>query len=114
MVVWPSSPSPCVLRGGTWEFDPEDLRSASRLASDDEEWKADDPNYPRSPWWFTSDPSRGVGFRIFRSYKPLAKDTITKFWEPQAEDTLLDVKSRIDGGRGGMGLVDPELPAAIK
>jgi formylglycine-generating enzyme required for sulfatase activity len=114
MVVWPSSPSPCVLRGGTWEFDPENLRSASRLASDDEEWKADDPNYPKSPWWFTSDPSRGVGFRIFRSYKPLAKDKITKFWEPQAEDTLLDVKSRIDEGRGGLGLVDPDLPAAIK
>ncbi|WP_436716757.1 formylglycine-generating enzyme family protein [Roseiconus lacunae] len=114
VVVWPEYPSPCVLRGGSWEFDPEDLRSAARLASDYEEWKVDDPNFPRSPWWLTSDPSRGVGFRIFRSYKPLGKEKITKFWEAQAEDTILDVKSRIDGGRGGLGLVDKDLPKAIE
>lgn len=114
MVVWPSTPSPCVVRGGTWELDPEDLRSAARMASDDEEWKTEDPNFPRSPWWHTSDPSRGVGFRIFRSYKALPKETITKFWEPQAEDTVLDVQSRLDGGRGGMGLVDKDLPAAVE
>nr|WP_233148610.1 SUMF1/EgtB/PvdO family nonheme iron enzyme [Rhodopirellula sp. MGV] len=114
VVVWPEFPSPCVLRGGSWEFDAEDLRSSARLASNDEEWKADDPNFPRSPWWLTSDPSRGVGFRVFRSYKPLAQDKITKFWEAQAEDTILDVKSRIEGGRGGMGLVDKDLPKAIE
>ncbi|MCO8120347.1 formylglycine-generating enzyme family protein [Stieleria sp. TO1_6] len=114
MAVWPDLPSPCVVRGGTWESDAEDLRSAARLPSDDEEWKSEDPNFPRSPWWFTSDPARGVGFRIFRSYKPLAKDTITKFWEAQSEDVKLDVQSRLDGGRGGLGLVDKDLPEAIE
>ena len=114
MVVWPDLPSPCVVRGGTWESDAEDLRSAARLPTDDEEWKAEDPNFPRSPWWFTSDPSRGVGFRIFRSYKPISKDQLAKFWEPQSEDVVLDIKSRMDGGRGGMGVIDTELPAAIE
>lgn len=114
LVKWPESPSPCVVRGGSWESDAEDLRSAARLASDDEEWKSEDPNFPRSPWWHTSDPSRGVGFRIFRSYNPLSKDKMTKFWEAQPEDTQLDVQSRLDGGRGGMGLVDPDLPKAIE
>ena len=114
VVVWPKSPSPCVVRGGTWEQDPEDLRSAARMATDDEEWKADDPNFPRSPWWYTSDPARGVGFRIFRSYKPLSKEKMVKFWEPQAEDVRWDVQSRLDGGRGGMGLVDKDLPKAIE
>lgn len=113
IVVWPEFSSPCVVRGGSWEMDAEELRSAARLPSDDEEWKSEDPNFPRSPWWFTSDPARGVGFRIFRSYKTIPKDTLTKFWEAQSEDVLMDVESRIDGGRGGMGLVDKDLPKAI-
>ena len=95
-------------------MDPEQLRSAARLASSDDEWKEEDPNFPKSPWWFTSDPSRGVGFRLFRSYKPLDKERITKFWEASSEDVLADVKSRLMGGRGGLGLVDKSLPEAIK
>jgi len=113
-VVWPEYASNCVVRGGSWEFDPPDLRSAARLASDDEVWKEEDPNFPRSPWWFTSDPARGVGFRLFRSYRPLPREKITKFWEASAEDAIADIESRLIGGRGGLGLVDPDLPAAIK
>jgi len=113
-VVWPEWSSPCVVRGGSWEMDPEQLRSAARLASDDEEWKVEDPNFPKSPWWFTSDPARGVGFRLFRSYKPLEKEKIVKFWEANAQDVKEDVESRLIGGRGGLGLVDKELPEAIK
>lgn len=112
VVRWPKTPWPCVVRGGSWEMDPPDLRSAARLASDDEVWKAEDPNFPKSPWWFTSDPARGVGFRIFRSYKPLGDDLITKFWEASAEETKYDVESRLLGGRGGLGLVDEDLPEA--
>ena len=113
MVVWPEWAYPIVVRGGSWEMDAEQLRSAARLASDDEAWKDEDPNFPTSPWWFTSDPSRGVGFRLFRSFKPLSDDKIVNFWEPTAEDVKEDVKSRMDGGRGGMGLVDQTLPEAI-
>jgi formylglycine-generating enzyme required for sulfatase activity len=114
MVRWPETSSPCVMRGGSWEMDPEQLRSAARLASDDEEWKEEDPNFPKSPWWFTSDPARGVGFRLFRSYKPLGKEMIVKFWEPNAQDVKEDIQSRLIGGRGGLGLVDKSLPEAIK
>ena len=114
MVVWPEGSLPCVSRGGSWEMDPDQLRSAARLASEDEEWKEEDPNFPKSPWWFTSDPARGVGFRIFRSYQPLDKETITKFWETSSEDVKDDVASRLLGGRGGLGLVDKALPDAIK
>ena len=114
MVVWPKESVPCVVRGGSWEMDPPDLRCAARLGSDDEEWKEEDPNFPKSPWWFTSDPSRGVGFRLFRSYKPLPKDKVAKFWNTTNEDALADVESRIIGGRGGLGLVDDKLVDAIK
>ncbi len=114
VVVWPEYSYPIVVRGGSWEMDAEQLRSAARLASDDEAWKEDDPNFPKSPWWFTSDPSRAVGFRLFRSYKPLDQELITKFWEPTAEDVKADIQSRMVGGRGGRGIVDETLPEAIK
>ena len=114
VVNWSTDSKPGVVRGGSWELDPPDLRCAARLASDDEEWKSEDPNFPKSPWWFTSDPSRGVGFRLFRSYKPLPEDKITKFWETSVEDVKADVESRLVGGRGGLGLVDKSLPKAIE
>ncbi len=113
VVVWPETSSPCVSRGGSFEMDVDQIRSASRLASNDNEWKDSDPNFPKSPWWFTDDPARGVGFRVFRSFKPLKKETITKFWEASAEDVLSDIESRLSGGRGVLGLVDPTLPKAI-
>ena len=55
-----------------------------------------------------------MGFRLFRSLEPLDNDTITKFWEPSAEDVHDDVQSRLDGGRGVLGLVDPTLPKALE
>jgi len=103
-----------VVRGGSWEMDAVDLRSAARLPSDDEAWKEEDPNYPKSPWWFTSDPARGVGFRIFRSYRPLDREDIVPFWEAITEFQIADVESRLIEGRGGLGRVDKDLPAAIE
>lgn len=114
MVRWPETQDNCVVRGGSWQMDAEQLRSASRLASDNESWKEEDPNYPKSPWWFTSDPARGVGFRLFRSAKPLPATEMLKFWEPGPEDLKSDIESRIQGGRGGMGKVDLDLPGIIE
>ena len=114
VVAWPETGTSCVVRGGSWELNANEIRCASRLVSDDIPWKKGDPNLPLSPWWFVADPSRGVGFRLFRSHKPLGKELITKFWEPSAKDVRDDVETRLIGGRGGMGLVDPELPQAIK
>jgi formylglycine-generating enzyme required for sulfatase activity len=114
VVVWPETSSPCVSRGGSFEMEADRIRCAARLASDDDAWKESDPNFPKSPWWFTDDPARGVGFRIVRSLKSLPPATISKFWEASAEDVLSDVQSRLDGGRGVLGLVDPTLPQAIK
>lgn len=111
---WPKNPYPCVVRGGSWEMEPAELRSAARLASDDEEWKADDPNFPRSPWWFTSDPSRGVGLRLFRSLEDLPPETISKFWDTSVAETLMDVESRVKEGRGGYGYVDEALGEAAR
>lgn len=113
-VNWPTQSSPCVVRGGSWEMNAEQLRSSARLGSDDEAWKDSDPNFPRSPWWFTDDPARGVGFRLFRSYEKLPQEQITKFWNASAPNTIEEVETRVLTGRGGYGLVDPSLPEAIK
>lgn len=116
VVSWPTKTvSGSVMRGGTWQDDPDKIRSAARLVSDDEAWKEEDPNDPKSPWWFTADQTRGVGFRVFRSYADLEETQIRRFWDNPAEDVADQVYDRVDiDGRGKRGLVDADLPTAIK
>ena len=113
-IQWPVSFDHRVLRGGSFQDEAEQLRSTARLASADEDWKAEDPNIPLSPWWYTDDPARGVGFRIVRSYQPLDEELIEKFWEIDNEDIRLDVEMRLDEGRGVLTPVDPGLADAIR
>jgi len=54
---------PHVVRGGSWDDDPKGLRSASRYFSK-KEWKIQDPQIPKSIWYFTD--ALHVGFRIVR------------------------------------------------
>ncbi len=107
---------PRVVRGGYYDLDPEDCRSASRLPSSDDEWRGEDPNIPLSPWWFTSGPALGVGMRLVR---PLEEGVSMKekeeFWRADVQLIVDDVNFRIDEeGRGARGFVDKLLPKAIK
>lgn len=113
-IIWPESFDQRVVRGGSWQDDAEALRCAARLGSEDEDWKGQDPNYPLSPWWYTDDPARGVGFRLFRSYQPLPDNVISKFWEIDNEDIQMDVDMRLDEGRGVLSPIDPSLAEDIK
>jgi formylglycine-generating enzyme required for sulfatase activity len=114
-VAWPTKPYPRVLRGGGWEDSPKRLRSAARLASHDKDWKEYDPNLPLSPWWFTTDPARGVGFRIVRGLKmPDDKELRKRVWDIDCEDVGFDVGDRLTEGRGAEGIIDKDLPAAIR
>jgi hypothetical protein len=112
----PDEPYPLVVRGGSWELDAEQCRSASRLASDDDQWKESDPNFPQSPWWFTDSPALGVGFRIIRPFDvPKTRQQQEAYWEAGLQAIEDDAKNRIrDNGRGSYGIVDPQLPDAIK
>ena len=116
VVVWPKElATSSVIRGGMWQSYIEEIRCAARMVSDDESWKDADPNFPLSPWWFTTDPARGVGFRLFRSYDALDEEQIRKFWDNMAEDTAIYVDNRLNSdGKGKLGLVDRSLPAAIE
>ncbi len=105
---------PRVVRGGSWESTSAECRSAARLGSDYPIWKKEDPNLPKSPWWMTNDPCRSVGMRLLRSIDELPRDQIEPFWNIDSTDLQLDVDGRVDGGRGGYGIVDPGLPEAAK
>jgi formylglycine-generating enzyme required for sulfatase activity len=58
----PTELYPRTVRGGAWVLDPEYCRSAARLGSH-KSWRANDPNIPKSPWWYTDEPGTGIGFR---------------------------------------------------
>ena len=115
-INWPTEPDPYVARGGSWELYSEDLRSAARLASNNADWKAEDPNIPKSPWWFTTEPSTGVGFRLIRPLAvPPSRADKEAFWTARSPKDDMAIKFRLESdGKGAKGIVDPELPAAIK
>jgi formylglycine-generating enzyme required for sulfatase activity len=108
-IRWPTTATACVVRGGTINDDLVDLRCAARMKSDDELWKQEDADFPKSPWWFSSDPALTIGFRLCRSVEPLDASTIARFWNHTAEDVRHDVQSKLDAGRGAVGIVDEEL-----
>jgi formylglycine-generating enzyme required for sulfatase activity len=62
-LITPVTLYPRVVRGGGWDDDPDRLRSAARIGSN-EEWKVQDPQLPQSIWYHTD--AESVGFRIIR------------------------------------------------
>jgi formylglycine-generating enzyme required for sulfatase activity len=74
----PTELYPRVVRGGSWDSDPDECRSASRLKSEPG-WKRQDPQFPKSVWYHTD--ARWVGFRIVRPLvEPTAEERREK-WE---------------------------------
>jgi len=62
-VLSPTKVEPCVVRGGSWNDDPDLLRSAVRVGSTND-WKQQDPQVPQSIWYYTD--ALFVGFRVVR------------------------------------------------
>jgi formylglycine-generating enzyme required for sulfatase activity len=112
-IAWPKVLFPRVVRGGSFDDEADALRSAARKPSHDLDWKSEDPNRPLSPWWFTSPPANGVGFRLVRVIEPLGADQQKRVWEIDEASVQEDVKGRLVQGRGVLGIVDPSLPDVL-
>jgi formylglycine-generating enzyme len=113
-INWPTKLYPRAIRGGSWIDTADRLRSAARQASEEDEWKLSDPNYPRSPWWYTEEPSLGVGMRLVRPLKPLSEEDQKRVWDADIDRTRREVKVRLNEGRGALGRPDATLPAAVE
>ncbi len=64
------------VRGGSWDDDPERLRSAARRWSH-KDWKMQDPQIPQSIWYLTD--ASFVGFRVVRPLKLPTQEEAVKF-----------------------------------
>jgi len=73
----PEKIEPRSVRGGGWDDDPDRLRSASRKGSDPE-WKRQDPQIPRSIWYYTD--AKWLGFRIVRPLKVPSVEEMDHYW----------------------------------
>ncbi|MFS4415455.1 formylglycine-generating enzyme family protein [Maribacter sp. 2307ULW6-5] len=73
----PKTEYPKVVRGGSYDDDPEYLRSAARTASA-EKWKMRDPQFPKSKWWNTDAPY--VGFRVVRQKEVPSPQEMEAYW----------------------------------
>jgi formylglycine-generating enzyme required for sulfatase activity len=72
-----------VARGGSWDDDPDALRSAARKVSNPE-WSVQDPQRPQSIWWHTD--ATFVGLRVLR---PLVE-----------QENLIGIRSPVVKGKG--------------
>ncbi len=107
----PTKVFPRVLKGGSFVSESDLCNSAARLGSDDAPWKEEDPNYPKSPWWYTSEEGLGAGMRIVRPWNTDATAAQKQmFWDADLDSIRKVAYSRIDSnGRGAIGSVDQNL-----
>lgn len=80
-----TTPYPHSVRGGSWDDtfgNPENLRSAARIASDPS-WKQQDPQLPKSIWYMTD--AQFVGFRIVRPLKVPSPEEMKNYWNSGVE-----------------------------
>ena len=99
-----------VVRGGSWELDDVQCRSAARLASNIK-WQENDPQGIKSPWWLTDTPGLGVGFRLVRPLEaPKTLAAKNEFWKPDHDEITEATLTRAEAkGLGTLGKVDEGL-----
>lgn len=102
-----------VAKGGMFESTADQCRSASRLISE-EEWKDNDPNVPKSPYWYTNYPATGIGFRLMIPLTaPETAEGKESYWKADLAEIQEIVDRRAEAeGRGAIGLVDGDLDKA--
>lgn len=82
-LIKPTAWYPRSLKGGSYQDDAGELRSAARLKSNPD-WNRRDPQIPRSRWWNADAPF--VGFRIVRPVLQPAEEEVNKFFADYLEN----------------------------
>ncbi|MFM9059507.1 MAG: formylglycine-generating enzyme family protein, partial [Planctomycetaceae bacterium] len=121
-IQWPERLYPRVVRGGAYADEATECRSAARRGSvddggteDDPDWRQEDPNLPRSPWWYTEAPALGVGMRVVRPLDEMDAAGRQRWWNADVESISDHVRRRLDvDGKGSEGIVDPTLPEELR
>ena len=72
-----TAPYPHSARGGSWDDNPEKLRSGARRGSN-KTWKIQDPQLPKSIWYHTD--AQFLGFRVIRPLNVPAPEELSKYW----------------------------------
>ena len=85
IINWPKTMHPRVIRGGGYESEAEDLRSAARIASD-KKMNIKDPQLPQSPHWLTE--GFWIGFRVVAPVKEPPEAEKVKYWDADDPSTI--------------------------
>jgi formylglycine-generating enzyme required for sulfatase activity len=91
LVNWPKQQYGRVVRGGGWESEKEDCRSARRIVSE-KDWNQKDPQLPKSPHWITE--GFWIGFRVVSPVKEPSDEEKHKYWDVDDEVTGETLKQR--------------------
>lgn len=113
-VAWPRDGDARVAKGGWFDAEPEELSLRTRMVTEDDDWKASDPNLPMSPWWYADYPSTGVGFRVVRTAEPIAADLQRLVWDTADATVERAVTERLREGRGKLGPIGTGLPEVLE
>jgi len=83
-INWPKEQYPRLIRGGSWNSEKEECRSASRYEVTSK-LNVKDPQLPKSPHWMSD--GFWVGFRLCAPVKEPSEDEKRKFWEADDDYT---------------------------
>jgi formylglycine-generating enzyme required for sulfatase activity len=78
----PTKPYPHSVRGGSWDDEGALCRSAVRRGSE-RAWKMQDPQLPKSVWYFSD--AQFVGFRMIRPLKVPPPEKMQQYWSSGTE-----------------------------
>ena len=105
-IRWPDKQYPRLARGGGWESDAADCRSASRFAVT-RQHNRQDPEEPKSPYWLTD--GRWIGFRVVSPRRQPPDPEKAKWWDPDPKTE--QVIRRRGEDRWVRELIQPPAPA---
>ena len=77
-LMFPVTKFPITLKGGNFQNEAIEVRSAIRIPSE-KKWNARDPQIPKSKWWNADAPF--IGFRIVRPLKQPTTEEADHFFE---------------------------------